>query len=264
MKPIVSKINIQKTLSGQSLIHSQRLKNVLFLGLFLSFLGSFSLFILEPHTLPMTTVQITGHIINTDQKVLQSLVSQVAKGGFFEINLAQVQKTLLTMPWIKNVQVHKQWPNTLVIQILERTAVARWQELALVDNEGKLFQVSPEMNKEQRSTGKGNLELPRFSGPPNSVGEVFERYNLLLPRIARAGLKIRELGCNARKAWYMVLDNGVKLRLGHGDSESQLHRFLKVHNYLIRYSPKYSRENSAVQFDLRYTNGIAVRTALAE
>ncbi len=217
---------------GQSLIHFQRLKNVLFLGLLLSFLSSFSLFILDPHTLPMTTVQITGNLINTDQKVLQSLVSQVAKGGFFEINPAQIQKTVLTMPWIKNVQVHKQWPNTLNIQIHERIAVARWQELTIVDDDGQLFAVSPEMDKEP--SGQGNLKLPRFTGPPDSVGEIFERYNQLVPRIASAGLKIHELGCNARKAWYMILDNGMKLRLGSGESEIQLQRFLKVHNYLIR------------------------------
>jgi cell division protein FtsQ len=140
--------------------------------------------------------------------------------------------------------------------------VARWQELTLIDDEGQLFTVSPEMDKEP--SGQGNLKLPRFTGPPNSVGEIFERYNQIVPRIANAGLKIHELGCNARKAWYMILDNGMKLRLGSGESEIQQQRFLKVHNYLIRTSPNYSIKNSAVQFDLRYTNGIAVRTALAE
>ncbi len=241
------------------LTHLFWLKNVLFLFLLLSLLGSFLLVILDPHTLPLTVVRIEGHLINTDQKDLQALVSQVVSGGFLNVDLAAVQRAVLTLPFLKDAQVQRQWPDTLLIQVQERQAVARWEDLALVDEQGNLFIGPPLREKGKGEIKQGSWGLPRFAGPLGSVGEVLKHYNRVYPLVQDAGLQIHEFGRNARSTWYMVLDNGMKLQLGRGDSDARVQRFLKVHRRMLT-----AQKSPPLHVDLRYTNGIAVQTALAE
>jgi cell division protein FtsQ len=91
-------------------------------------------------------------------------------------------------------------------------------------------------------------------------------------------LKIKELGCDSRQAWYMVLNQGLHLQLGRGNSELRVQRFLQVYQRIITpltslcakaenrapLCQKTSEDNLITQIDLRYTNGIAVRKPLAE
>lgn len=225
------------------------LEKVLFIGLLLSLIASFLLIILDPNTLPITTVQIEG-LINTEPRTLQKRISSVAIGGFFDINLIIVRLSILPLPWIKNVQIYKQWPDTLRIQVQEHTAVA-WMNKSLIDNEGnKLYgRYSPLM------------DLPRFTGSLDKVGDILKQYNQLAPLVQAAGLQqIQEFGYNARKTWYMLLNNNMKLNLGRSENKSRLQRFLKIYHRLK--TPSLNKiGDKTVLIDLRYTNGIAVRTA---
>ncbi|EDN65613.1 Cell division protein FtsQ [Beggiatoa sp. PS] len=104
------------------------------------------------------------------------------------------------------------------------------------------------------------MELPHFMGPPGWVGEVLKSYNQLAPLLQKKGLYIHELGCDARLAWYMVLNNGMTLKLGRGDSKTKLMRFIKFYNYLVTQKSRLSQKNPVLLMDLRYTNGLAVQT----
>ena len=72
--------------------------------------------------------------------------------------------------------------------------------------------------------------------------------------------QIQEFGYNVRKTWYMLLNNNMKLNLGRSESEIRLQRFLKIYHRLK--TPSLNNiGDKTVLIDLRYTNGIAVRTA---
>ncbi len=236
------------------LTHFFWLKKMLFIGLLLSLIGSFWLLIRLPQVLPMTTVQVEGELVNIDPVTLQTVLSQVAKGGFFTINLSVVRLALLNLSWIKEVQVHRRWPDTLLIKVQERKPVAWWQEQVLVDDEGHLFSpVFPTGKlKKDKKIRQGNL--PRFIGPPGSVDEILKHYNRLAPLVESVGQSIYEFGRDARQAWSMKLEGGIELALGRDDSQVRLQRFMKVHRHLLA-----GQKSSTVHIDLRYTNGIAVQ-----
>lgn len=246
--------------------HLWWLKNMLFVGLLFSFVGSILFFLFDPHTLPVTTVQIEGHLQQTDPKILQMLVSQVAIGNFLNINPTVIRRTVVTLPWIKDAQIFRQWPNTLRIRIQEYQAVAWWNKQAFVDELGHLF-TKPFLSEKRRhnhlptirNEKTKNLKLPWFMGPPKRVGEVLKRYRQLAPLLQKKGLHIHELGCNARLAWYLVLDNGMKLKLGRNESKTKVQRFLNIYNRLAMQLRKPSGKNSVLHVDLRYTNGLAVQ-----
>jgi cell division protein FtsQ len=224
------------------------LEKVLFISLLLSLIASFLLIMLDQNTLPITTVRIEG-IVNTDPQALQKRVSSVAVGGFFEIDLTMLRLNILPLPWIKEVQIRSQWPDTLLIQVQEYTAVA-WMNKSLIDNEGNKLTVNR----------YPLMDLPRFTGPLDKADDILKHYNQLAPLVQAAGLHIKEFGYNARKTWYMLLNNNMKLNLGRGETKTRFQRFLKIYHRLK--TPSLNKiGDKAVLIDLRYTNGIAVRTA---
>jgi cell division protein FtsQ len=253
-------------------------KNILIIGLSLSLTGTLLLWLLEPHTLPLTKVQIEGTLINIDPQDLQAIVSRVTLGGLLSLDVAAVRRVLLSVPWIQDVRIYRRWPDTLLIQIQEREAVASWYDKAIVDPKGHLFVVPTHWLKNRPVKGKDGSDLPRFQGPPGSVKLILERYYPLTKLIQAAGLKIKELGYDSRQAWYMILNQGIHLQLGRGDSEARVQRFLQVYQRIITpfaslcakaetRSPlcqNPSENNLITQIDLRYTNGVAVRKPLVE
>ncbi|NJO16499.1 MAG: FtsQ-type POTRA domain-containing protein [Thioploca sp.] len=254
------------------------IKNMLIIGLSLSLVATLLLWLFEPHTLPLTRVQIEGTLINVDPQNLQAIVSQVTKGGLLSLDVASVRRVLLSVPWIQDVRIYRHWPDTLFVQIWEREAVAYWHDKAIVDPKGHLFVVPPRWISNRKIKDKAGSDLPRFKGPSGSAKLILERYYPLKKIIQLAGLKIEELGCDNRQSWYMVLNQGLHLQLGRGNNETRVQRFLQVYHRIITpltalclkaesISPlcqQTSGDNLMTQIDLRYPNGIAVRKPLAE
>ena len=225
---------------------------LLLIALSLSLFGGLLLLFFAPHTLPITNIRVEEHLVNTNPQALQATLSQVAQGSFFSVDLTAVQLAVLTLPWVKEAKVQRQWPDTLILKIQERQAIARWQAQTLVDKEGHLFTVP------QSSVTK-SMNLPILSGPVGSAAQVFKHYQFLSPLVQAVGLQIQKLSLSVRLAWQINLDNGIKLMFGRDDSELRIRRFLKVYRRLLK-TPK----SRPVFVDLRYTNGMAVQMALAE
>jgi cell division protein FtsQ len=99
-------------------------------------------------------------------------------------------------------------------------------------------------------------------GTADNVQILLASYQEFKSLVKSANLRIHELGCNARRAWYMVLDNQLKLLLGRGENRLRLERFL---NLYPRLATKLMRMQNGgqtlVSVDLRYTNGLAVQLA---
>lgn len=75
-------------------------------------------------------------------------------------NVDVIQQQIERLPWIKQASVRKQWPNELKIHLVEYVPVARWNDLRLVDAEGKSFSVPAERTVQQK--------MPLLYGPEGS------------------------------------------------------------------------------------------------
>jgi len=226
------------------------------------------LWLSNAQTLPIKFIRIEGQHYTAPQK-LKTLVSGI-QGGLFSTDLTQLETRLLTLPWIKTLQIQRQWPATLVIQLHERQPLARWQSLTtpsvtealvLVDTEGQLFSlpIQKTASQQQQLTYAHLLKLPLFNGLSSNLEEIFLFYKKINSLLSAIGLSIQELGCNARHAWYIVLTNGIKLLLGAQDSYTALQRFTQTYPHILE-----TQKHSIRQVDLRYTNGIAVHLATGQ
>lgn len=140
-------------------------------------------------------------------------------GSMLRLDISDMHKRLLALPWVKSVSLERHWPDTLFITIDERLPFALWQhkkQLYLVDKEGVII-----LEK--------NLEP--FMNLPSITGENAPKH---LPRLLKAlgefpSLKKRIVSATwvGNRRWNVHLDNKITLLLPEKDIQKALMRFIK-------------------------------------
>jgi len=72
------------------------------------------------------------------------------------------------------------------------------------------------------------------------------------PKFQQIGLNISSLVLNERRAWQIILDNGIRLELGKESLEERINRFFLLYKQLGNDAERVS------YIDLRYDTGAAV------
>ena len=222
--------------------HSNNLVGGLMAVLVVTVIVTSFVWMMKPATLPIRQVHIEGEFLRLDTFRLQELVTDKVRGGFFNIDVAAIRNVLVALPWVNDVSVHRVWPDGLRVIVNEQTAVVRWNETGLLNEQGQYF-----------SPGRDTfpLDLPLLEGPEESQELLLERFKLLKQTY---GLSVVRLQLNERRAWKFELENGLSVVLGRRDFENRIERFVNV--VIKNLGEKISQ---AREIDMRYTNGFAVR-----
>lgn len=165
--------------------------------------------------------------------------------GFFDVDVADVKTKLEQHPWVAQASVKRLWPDSLVLQLTEHVAIARWGEKDLLNQYGEIF--SP---RDITSAA----HLPRLQGPNDSQFLVMKQYQQFTQILFPAGLRLSELALSSRGSWQMVVNDGLQVAVGRNDLTEKLERFVEFYAN----QPKTNAELFAT-VDLRYGNGIAVK-----
>ena len=201
--------------------------------------------LMSPVTLPVRRVAIEGEFRHLVPGRLEESVAKVMSGGFFNVNVKEIQETLLLEPWVKHVAVRRVWPDAIAVHVLEQTALARWGGQGLLNVEAEFF----------APVGGGiPVGLPMLSGPQDSELLLVEYLHKVTNILKGSGLKVQAMTLNERRAWVVVLNNGLALNLGKRNVEQRLAYFA---DYVLLQLQHGLHEIAAV--DMRYTNGFAVR-----
>jgi cell division protein FtsQ len=199
----------------------------------------------DPHTLPMRQLQIEGSLRYLSHAELQAQVGPYVQGGFFNVDVAAIQRAAQELDWVDRVSVRRVWPDTLRLHVQEQRAVARWGDGALLNQRGERFAAA---GREVREP------LPRLQGPAGREAALLAQYQELAGILSAAGLQVVRFGQDERRALELTLESGVRMQLGRGDATARVRRFLRAYPSLVA-----SREENLHYVDLRYSNGFAVR-----
>lgn len=193
---------------------------------------------------PISVVRIDGELARTGPEPVERIVSRHTAGaGFFSLDLAALRADLEQLPWLHTVSLRRIWPDTLDVEIDEHVAVARWNDAALISDEGTVFR-PPQLPAR---------ELPELAGPEGQGSDMLQRLRELDHRLRPLDLAVRGLFQDERRAWRIELDNDIVLRLGRGDVDVRLQRFMAVWPVVL------VRQSERIEtVDLRYPNGFAV------
>lgn len=198
----------------------------------------------DPRVLPIKHVRIDGQLTNLDRRELEQAVADVARGGFFTIDLKKVWAAARGLPWVGEVQVRRVWPDGLRIRVQERVAVARWGDDGLLTAEGEVFR--PTVSTIPQG-------LPRLAGDNDLAPEVLRTYHAVAQQLAPLGLALTELRRDPRGGWRLQLADGLTVAIGADRLERGLRRFVRLYPEL-----KSRGAGRLLRIDLRYPHGLAV------
>jgi cell division protein FtsQ len=195
-------------------------------------------------TLPILHVTVDGKFIHVDKQALVKAVTPYATGSFLSVDVASLQEAGEALPWVKQIQVRRVWPDSLHLIVEEQVAVARWKDNWLVNTKGETFL------SEKNDIPNG---LAILNGPESSHEVVVQRYQLMSGVLAKHKLVITHLEMDLRRAWSLTLNNEIKVVLGRAESEKRFERFIRVYQKELQ---KYKTHIAVM--DMRYTNGLSV------
>ena len=80
---------------------------------------------------PIGVILVRGQYTQVDQAQIQKMVEPLLSGGFISLDLQRIRDGLEQHPWIEEASISRQWPDSLVIRLVEEVPIARWGNSAL-------------------------------------------------------------------------------------------------------------------------------------
>ena len=182
---------------------------------------------------PIKSVRVFG-VQHVDSNSMQQAITPLVNKGFFAINVENIKDRLLQSPWVSKAIVQRVWPDQVLITVVERTPIARWNNSSLLSMSGELF--SPDVKSYPDN-------LPVLIGGEGEHLQMLQYYK-----------KITRLELTPEHTWNLAFENGMKLNVGYKDVLTRMSHFVKVYPKIIG-----NRVADVESVDLRYTNGLAVR-----
>jgi len=211
---------------------------------------------------PVTSIDVVGEMNYSHRDDIITAIETVDLGNFFQLDVDDVQKQVLALPWVYSVAVRKQWPNQLKIYVVDQSPVALWNGDFLLNKFGKAFQAN---------ISRVNHVLPKFFGPEGTEEMILENHHNINELLGYDGLSIDELILTERFSWQLTLTNGITLNLGREERVERIARFMDVYPMIKAQlalknktigKGKINTEKDKIQavdyIDLRYDTGLAV------
>jgi cell division protein FtsQ len=193
---------------------------------------------------PVTAIAVTAPFQRVTPMQIEDHVRRGLSGGILSSDLAGVRASLESLSWIDSVRIRRRWPGTLMVEVTEQVAAARWGDSGLLNTRGELF---------VDNTRHVPMELPVLSGPAGSQWQVAQRYLTLRGPLLEAGLQLLSVTLDRRGSWRLTMARGIEVRLGRHAVDQRIDRFLSVVTPIIA-----GRTEVVDYVDLRYTNGFAI------
>lgn len=202
---------------------------------------------------PLRELVVATPLTQVTSEQLDYAARSSLAGNFFTVNLDRVRASFEKLPWVRQAEVRRRWPDGLEVEIIEHRALAYWRvadagDMRLVDETGEVFGAA------------SNAAMPVFSGPEGTAPLLLERFKDFSRAVEPLGRKVSAISLSARLSWQLKLDDGMVIELGRDQPkapvEERLARFVTVYGKAI----EQLKQRVAVA-DLRYPNGFALKPA---
>lgn len=198
----------------------------------------------DEHRLPLSKLVLQGNLHYVKAKDVQDAFGHLEHiGTFMSQDINVLQDVVQALPWVEHASIRKQWPDTIKVFLTEHQVQAVWNGNALLDEHGSVFRGDIRQLK-------GNYV--KLYGPEGSGTEVLNAWHEYTEKFRPLGIAISSLVLNERRAWQIILDNGIRLELGKESVEERIDRFISLYRYFGDKVEKIS------YIDLRYDTGAAV------
>lgn len=193
---------------------------------------------------PLANISIESEFRYVSKQALKEIISSKLDGSFVDLDLQDVKSAIERDPWVESVTIERIWPDSLKLNVVEHTPIARWNDNGYINREGVLIMVD---------SNSALADLPRLSGLESESTSLAKNYSLFSEFLKRNQLRITELSLTSTLSWQLHLDQGFVLVLGRENIEKKLKDFLYVYENVLK-----NEKNKIARIDMRYEKGLAV------
>ncbi|MBH8598065.1 cell division protein FtsQ/DivIB [Thermoactinomyces sp. CICC 10523] len=205
----------------------------MFAFIFLFFTGMFIVLFLRSPLSKIERIDIVGNHLVSSGEILHK--AKISKGiSYFGVNREHIEKSLETMPEIKNATVTTTFPNQIYIQVQEKTPVAMFRS-----SDQELFPILSD----------GTILLNRTASVEASV-PVFEGWKPSNSTLRQAVLQLAKLPGSIRRECETVRPVSGQADQVEIDSKRKHRIFVRVRNLseMMLYYPSFYKHPSGTLF----------------
>ncbi len=194
---------------------------------------------------PVAEIVIESAFEYLTEEEVTYLIEGMLGNSFVGENIDAIKREIESIAWVDKVNLNRQWPDRLIINVDEQAPIARWGNEGFVNIRGELVFTS-QVEKLKH--------LSQLHGDNDYAANIMQQYSLLTTMFQPYDLRITSLQKNHRGVWSLSLDNDWQVMLGRDD----------VVNKVRRLTTLFDRELLTITanikvIDIRYENGMAIQ-----
>ena len=204
----------------------------------------------RPDSFVIDRLKIKGNFQYLDPQKIEGQINAIDVGNFFSLRLAAIKSQVEAIPLVQSVEVRREWPHTLLLEVKEQRPVMRWGDDKWVNTDGDVVELPEEVSASSTIKLKGN-ERDSKELMLNSLAwaELLKNKNMSLVSVALT---------DSRSYTLKIIDprfeNEFDLLLGRVEVPQRLRRFIALFQH------EYGATNQMIErVDARYPDGLAVR-----
>lgn len=218
----------------------------------------------NPERVVLSQLTLTGDKgFTTEEDIQKAILGLGLPNTYIAQDVNDIRQEIMRLPWIKQVSVRKQWPDRLIVNIVENQPKYIWNDIFLLDKDGMVFSIP----KDRVNTDY----MPKLFGPIGKEKLILDMYHQLdeisiNSANADLSLSIVEAMADERNSWQLIVKpcirkvcidgQNILLKLGREMPVKQYERFIRFFADIKANLPVDERLS---EIDLRYENGIAVK-----
>lgn len=185
-------------------------------------------------------------LTTTEYQALQQTMSQQKVNSFFTTNLQDLRDVAISLAWVDQVSVTRDWQQGIIITALPKQAIANFGTERLVDAKGVVFVPadSQDLTQPQFATLQGEIDqAPVIMQQMQQINEWY----------APLDMQVEDIILTKRMTWLIRFDNGLRVIV---DNENTAQKLLSLSQLLGNQLKSRRKDIQAV--DLRYKNGFTL------
>ncbi len=200
---------------------------------------------------PIRTVKVIGTFPQKLKMPLENIILPLTKKSVLSSSDKELRDCIKRLSWVETVKTRYQLPYTLLVYIDARKPIARFdtydkdnkRKMYFIDQQGVIFDLYT----------NDYTFLPLLIGTMSQSKILINYYQKIQKMLQTSALSIHSIKLDDQTRVYLVLDNGILLKLGSFDPLTRLQTLFKNHLNILHQSHKINA------IDLRYSKGMAVQ-----
>lgn len=186
-------------------------------------------------------ILIEGDIKYITPVQLAYIAKNKLHGTFFTLNIAELKREFLSIPWVSKVAVKRIFPSTLVVNIDEHKVVARIGDDALIASNGQIF-----------NGADNDPRLPVFQIRPDQVNLALTRFEQIQQTLLNHQQRIVNLRLNLSKLTVIETDKNLQITMCGKEINDKL---IMLDRYLDKL---YALNPQLTMINMCYKNALAI------